>query len=90
MALQGHTSYTFRPRLWVAVDATWYRGGAARVADGDAIGEMSNTRLGATLSVPIAKAQSLKVAWSTGVAVRTGSNFRTLSVGWQWLRLTKF
>jgi hypothetical protein len=35
------------------------------------------------------RTQSLKVAYSSGVAVRTGTNFRTLSVGWQWLRLTK-
>jgi len=33
--------------------------------------------------------QSLKVAYSSGVVVRTGTNFRTLSVGWQFLRFTK-
>ena len=90
VALQGHTSYTFRPRLWVAVDATWYQGGAARVAGGVPTGEMNNTRLGATLSLPLARWQSLKVAYSSGVAVRTGTNFSTVSVGWQWLKLTKF
>ena len=89
VALQGHTSYTFRPRLWVAVDATWYHGGAARVEGGDPTGAMNNSRLGATLSLPLAKSQSLKVAYSSGLAVRTGSNFSTLSVGWQWLKLTK-
>src|SRR5262249_50674683 len=30
-ALQGHASYTIRPRLWLAVDFTWYQGGAATV-----------------------------------------------------------
>ena len=89
VALQGHTSYTFRPRLWVAVDATWYHGGASRVAGGDPTDPMNNSRLGATLSLPIVKSQSLKVAYSSGLAVRTGSNFSTLSVGWQWLKLTK-
>lgn len=89
LALQGHTSYTFRPRLWVAFDATWYRGGAARVADGPPIGEMANARMGATLSLPLGRWQSIKVAYSSGVAVRTGTNFGTLSVGWQWLKLTR-
>jgi hypothetical protein len=90
VALQGHTSYTFRPRLWLAVDATWYHGGAAQVVGAAPTGAMNNTRMGATLSLPLARSQSIKVAYSSGVAVRTGTNFRTFSVGWQWLRLTKF
>ena len=24
LAIQGHVSYTFKPRLWLAVDSTWY------------------------------------------------------------------
>lgn len=90
ITLQGHSSYTFRPRLWVAVDATWYRGGGATVEGGTPIGGMSNARLGATVSLPLRRSQSVKIAYSSGVAVRSGTNFRTLSVGWQWLRLTKF
>ena len=35
VALQGHASYTFRPRLWAAVDATWYHGGGATVEGGE-------------------------------------------------------
>ena len=50
---------------------------------------MNNSRLGATVSFPMGKQQSFKVAYSSGVAVRTGTNFRTLSVGWQFLRFTK-
>jgi len=89
VALQGHTSYTFRPRLWAAIDATWYQGGGASL-DGDApSGTMNNSRLGATVSFPMGRQQSLKFAYSSGVAVRTGTNFRTLSVGYQWLRFTR-
>jgi Putative MetA-pathway of phenol degradation len=89
VALQGHASYTFRPRLWLAVDATWYEGGDARVEDGAPAGGVNNSRLGATLSLPVGRQQSLKVAYSSGVAVRTGTDFRTVSVGWQWLWLTR-
>jgi hypothetical protein len=89
VALQGHASYTFRPRLWAAVDATWYQGGGASVDGDEPSGAMSNSRLGATLSFPMGRQQSLKLSYSSGVAVRTGTNFRTLSVGWQWLRFTK-
>ena len=38
VALQGHASYTFRPRLWAAVDATWYQGGGATVDGGEPAG----------------------------------------------------
>jgi hypothetical protein len=89
VALQGHASYTFRPRLWAAVDATWYEGGGASVDGGALADGMNNTRLGATVSFPMGRQQSLKVSYSAGAAVRTGTNFRTLSVGWQWLRLTR-
>ena len=89
VALQGHASYTLRPRFWAAVDATWYEGGGARVGDGDPSNGMNNARLGATLSFPMGRQQSLKVAYSSGLAVRTGTNFRTFSVGWQWLRFTR-
>jgi hypothetical protein len=89
VALQGHASYTFRPRLWAAVNATWYQGGGATVDDGEPGGTMNNSRLGATVSFPMSRQQSLKLSYSSGVAVRTGTNFRTLSVGWQWLRFTR-
>lgn len=89
VALQGHASYTFRPRLWAAVDATWYQGGGTSVDGGEPAAAMSNSRLGATVSFPMGRQQSLKVAFSSGVAVRTGTDFRTFSVGWQWLRFTR-
>ena len=89
VALQGHVSYTFKPRLWLAVDSTWYSGGSAQVDGGEPVGAVSNSRLGATLSIPAGRRQSLKIAYSAGVAVRTGTDFRTLAVGWQWLWLTR-
>jgi hypothetical protein len=87
LSLQGHVSYTFKPRLWLAVDSTWYSGGSARVEGGEPVGSVSNSRLGATLSIPAGRAQSFKLSYSAGVAVRTGTDFRTLALGWQWLWL---
>ena len=89
VALQGHASYTFKPRLGAAIDATWYEGGGASTDGGEPSGAMNNSRLGATVSFPMGRYQSLKVAYSSGVAVRTGTDFRTISVGWQFLRFTK-
>jgi hypothetical protein len=89
VAVQGHASYTFRPRLWGAVDATWYQGGAATVGDDEPSEAMNNSRLGATVSFPMGRQQSLKFSYNSGMAVRTGTNFRTISVGYQWLRFFK-
>lgn len=87
MATQGHVSYTFKPRLWAAIDGTWYSGGGASVDGGAPIGKVNNARMGATLSFPAARRQSLKISYSSGVTVRSGTNFHTFAVGWQFLNL---
>jgi Putative MetA-pathway of phenol degradation len=84
LALQGHISYTFRPRLWIAVDTTWYRGGAATVDHGAPVGEQNNSRAGVTFSMPLSTKQSLKFAYSAGTTARIGSDFKTLNVTWQY------
>jgi hypothetical protein len=85
IAVQGHVSYTFKPRLWLAVDSTWYSGGGAQVDGAEPTGSVNNSRVGATLSIPATRQQSFKVTYSGGVSVRSGTNFRTVALGWQWL-----
>jgi hypothetical protein len=89
LAAQGHASYSVRPRLWIALDGTWYWGGASRVNGGDPSTPVRNARLGVTMSIPIAGRQSFKVAYSKGAIVRTGTNFSTIAVAWQMLWLTR-
>jgi len=43
-----------------------------------------NSRAGLTASFPINRKQSVKVAASTGVSTRTGSDFDSLAVAWQY------
>jgi hypothetical protein len=83
--LQGHLSYTIRRQMWFAIDGTWYQGGAGYVNGGPPSTAQSNTRFGATLSLPVSKRQSLKVSYSAGATARTGSNFDTLGVAWQFV-----
>jgi len=82
--IQFHASYTFRPGLWLAADATWYGGGDVHVNDGPGTGRQDNTRVGGTLSVPISRWHSVKFAYSRGVSVRFGQNFDTYSAAWQF------
>ena len=83
--VQAHVSYTVRRSLWVAVDSTWYGGGASTVNGGAPSERQSNSRLGATVSLPLAKGQSFKIAYSSGVSGRIGSKFNTISGGWQYV-----
>ncbi|HEY6374592.1 MAG TPA: transporter [Edaphobacter sp.] len=84
-AVQAHVSYTVRRSLWVAVDSTWYGGGVATAGNGPPSGRQSNSRLGATVSLPLAKRQSFKISYSSGVSGRIGSKFNTISGGWQYV-----
>ncbi|HEX3470336.1 MAG TPA: transporter [Silvibacterium sp.] len=87
-ALQGHVSYTVRPGLWAAFDATWYGGGAVSTNGGPETSRQSNSRLGGTLSLPLTKRQSIKVAYSSGVTATVGGKFNSWTVSWQriWFR----
>ncbi|WP_051979071.1 transporter [Edaphobacter aggregans] len=84
-ALQAHVSYTVRRGLWAAFDATWYGGGSTRTNGGSPTERQANTRLGATLSIPVAKQQSVKIAYSSGVSGTIGASFSTISGGWQYV-----
>jgi hypothetical protein len=84
-SLQAHVSYVFRPRLWLAGDATFYTGGRTTL-DGVRKADLQrNTRLGLTLSVPVRRRGGLKVSWARGILTRIGGDFDTLAVGYQFL-----
>lgn len=88
LAAQAHVSYTLRPRLWLAFDSTWYAGGSARVEEGDASIPVNNSRAGVTLSMPVGRRYSFKIAYASGVVVRTGTNFTSVAVAMQALWLS--
>ncbi len=84
-SLQAHVSYTISQGFWAALDSTWYSGGATHVNGDPPTARLNNSRLGVTVSVPVAARQSVKLAYSEGASVRTGSDFKVISVAWQLL-----
>jgi len=82
--VQGHAAYVFQSRAWLAIDATWYGGGASTIDSNPPSTRQSNTRLGATFSAPITPRQAIKLAASAGTTARTGTNFDSLFVTWQF------
>ena len=82
-ALQGHLSYTLGRRAWIAVNGTWYSGGTTSIDGASKADLQRNSRLGATLALPLGTRQSLKFAYSAGATTRVGADFRTFTVAWQ-------
>jgi hypothetical protein len=84
-ALEFHVSYDVNPRLWLSADFNYWHGGRVSVNDEKRLLTLqSNSRIGATASLPVSRRQSLKVSYSDGLVVRFGGKFKTLSVGWQY------
>jgi hypothetical protein len=49
--------------------------------------ELDNTRAAFTLSVPVGRLHSLKLAWSTGTSARAEGDDANISLAWQYLWL---
>jgi hypothetical protein len=82
---QVHVLYTFRPRLWTAFDWNFYAGGRTTVDGNVNLDLQKNSRAGLTLSLPIDRRQSLKLALSTGAYTTYGADFQSFIAGYQYL-----
>ncbi len=84
MTTQVHLSYNLSRRAWAAFDGTFYSGGRTTVNEIAQAARQNNTRIGATIALPLANRQSLRLAVSKGARVRLGSNFTTISAAWNY------
>ena len=83
-SLQGHLSYTLSPGMWLGLDGTYYTGGRTPTDSVQDNNFQGNTRLGVTFALPVNRHNSIKLYASTGVSTRTGSNFDTVGIAWQY------
>jgi len=85
-AVEVHLSYDVKPRLWVSLDGNyWYGGETSLNGVPSPTTVQSNSRLGATVAIPIGRSQhSLKFSYSGGTYIQFGGDFRELSVAWQY------
>lgn len=84
LSLQGHVIYNLKPRMWVAFNATYYRGGRTIINDVVNADVQKNSRIGATFSLPLSRHHSLKMAYAKGVTTRVGGNLNTIALAWQY------
>ena len=81
---QAHVSYTFRPGLWAAADATYYSGGVTTVGGLRSADLQNNLRYGLTLSMALKQGHSLKLGLSDGAMTRVGGDFVSVGLSWQY------
>jgi len=82
---EGHLSYDFSPRLWISLDANFWRGGVTSLNGVEnPVTKQQSSRVGLTASIPLTAHQSIKVSFSDGAYVRYGGNYQSISAAWQY------
>ncbi len=84
-AVEGHLSYDIKPRLWISLDGNYWHGGETSqnvLSNPNTI--QNSSRIGATISIPLNKYQSLKFSYNNGAYIRYGGNYQNISVAWQY------
>ncbi len=82
-SVQAHIVRLLPRRIWLAFDGTFYTGGRTYVGNTIKANYQGNTRLGATIGIPIGRRQALRFAYFTGTTTRVGSDIRSISIAYQ-------
>ena len=83
-SLQGHLTYTFKNKIWLSYGVTYFTGGETSV-DGVVGNDLqNNSRTGFTTAIPINKYPAIKMLASAGLSRRTGKDYDSIGVFWQY------
>lgn len=80
---QLHLLRNFSSGIWVALSSNYYTGGRTSLNGVPGNDLQANSRLGATIALPVDRYNSIKVNVSSGVSVRTGTDFDAVGIFWQ-------
>lgn len=83
-SFQSHLVYGFSAGIWGALTAAYFTGGQTKIDGVRGHDLQQNTRIGATLVWPIDRRNSIKLHASSGVYTRTGTDFDTIGLAWQY------
>jgi hypothetical protein len=82
--VQVHAIYNFSPSLWGALNATYYTGGRTSVNGARNDDLQENSRWGATLARTLDRNNSIKLYFNSGATARTGTDFNSVGIAWQY------
>src|SRR5262245_53778112 len=83
-SVQGHVIYSLPHGIWVGLDGTYYTGGRTTIDGVEGNDVQKNSRMGVTIALPVDRHHSVKLYASTGASTRTGGDFDTLGILWQY------
>jgi hypothetical protein len=83
-SLQASVVYEIGWGIWGAVTTTYVTGGRTTVDGVKNDDRLDNVRLGATLSLPVNRHNSVRLYGATGVSTRTGGDFDVIGIAWQY------
>lgn len=81
---QVNLVYSLKSGVWAALGGTLYGGGRVTIDGVETGAWQRDSRLGLTVAIPISRHNSLKLYASTGVSTRTGTDFDTAGLAWQF------
>ncbi|MCU7835648.1 MAG: transporter [gamma proteobacterium symbiont of Taylorina sp.] len=81
---QMHLTYHFSRGIWGALSSTYDYGGRTTVDGIENDDRQGNSRLGATLALPVNRNNSIKLFASTSINTRVGSDIDLIGAVWQY------
>jgi hypothetical protein len=76
-------TYNLNRGIWVAVSGTYDFGGRTTIDGVQSDDSQSNSRLGATLALPVNRNNSIKLYTSTAVHTTAGGDYDLIGILWQ-------
>ena len=84
--IRANVLYHFqRPGTWIGVSGLYLRGGETTVDGADQEDLQANSRVGLSLSLPVARRHTLFFKYSRGVTTRIGADFANYNVAYTFL-----
>ena len=76
--------HNFDSGVWISLDGIYFKGARTTVDGVKGDNEQENVRAGLTLALPIDRQNSIKLNAGTGIYTRTGSQFSSIGIAWQY------
>ena len=86
---QFHTTYVFKPGIWVAASIGRVFGGQVSLNGVEQDVQTNNGRYGLAFAYRINKKHSLKTTFTNGFITRSGTDFHTLIIAYQFMWFNK-
>jgi hypothetical protein len=88
VATQVHLTFRFNGRTWLAADANYFSGGQTTIGGKPNLDLQRNSRIGATFSWALDRAQAIRISVSRGAYTTIGADFTSVagSYSYAWVR----